>query len=511
MYRKHLIIGLLLLSSVSFANSTTFVEYFRKQGNLAMQTGDAPAIERHYAQLLKTNPNDEDAAYFVALAQSWQPSKLDSASLSFETFVKKYPAHKDAWIAYSNLESWRKNYCKAFALLESYKARFGETKPYLIARARLLTSVGHCNKALAIVKPLLRENPNDNDLVYTNANALYKANRFKEARRELQKLKDRQPNNNDTKELENTIKKHNESLLSSGFYFYHDSQSIHNYTTPIYFDWAYDDNTHFLLQGLHEVLTAGKKSGSTTKNGHTSIYDNSIMAGVNWRAVPTISIMGMVGDLMIEKLSSKFIYLIGGHFIVAETTNIDLVHLHNLYRPYFYPTSPKAVSMGIIEDLTYIKLASQPFLQTNINLLAGYSALSDGNHYTHVDFAPTKQIALNSKIDMNVGVDLELLQFSKRLHHGYYDPSFHQNYLATTGFNYNPNSHLSCGLSVGAGIHKDHSTEGFRPASHAYASVLYNDSRWEFGVSYDYTYQGAAPNLKAYQGASLEARITTHF
>lgn len=500
----------MLFSSVSFANTTTFVEYFRKQGSLAMQAGNASAIEQHYKHILKSNPNDEEAAYNVALAQSWQPSKMDIASSNFEIFIKKYPAHKEAWIAYSNLESWKKNYCKAFALLENYKTHFGESKEYLIAHARLLTSIGHCNQALAIVTPLLHDSPNDNELVYTHTNALYKANRFNEARTELQKLKKIQPNNNDTKELEKTFQKLVESLLSGGIYYYHDSQTINNYTIPISFDWAFNDNTHFIFQGIHEVLTAGKKSGSTTIKGETSIYDNSIMAGVNWRVVPTISILGMIGDLKIENLSSKFIYLIGAHFS-AETANIDLVHLHNLYRPYFYPTSPRAVSLGIVEDLNNLKLSFQPFIQTNINMLVGYSTLSDGNHYTHMDFTPTRQIALNSKLDLNLGADLELLSFRKQLHNGYYNPHFHQNYLATAGLNYNPISHFSCGISLGAGIHKDQSTEGFRRASHAYASATYSYSSWEFAASYDYTYQGAAPHLQAYQGSSLEARVSTHF
>lgn len=511
MYRKQLIIGLLLISSTSFANTTTFVDYFRRQGTLAMQTGNASAIERHYKQVLKTHPNDEEAAYNVALAQSWQPTKMDTASASFETFIKKYALHKEAWIAYSNLESWKKNYHKAFALLENYKERFGETKEYLIAHARLLTMVGHYNKALALLKPLVQNNPDDNDIIYTNANALYKANRFKDARTELRKLKKAQPNNNDTKELENTFNKLAESLLTSGINYYYDNQTIKNYTIPLYFDWAFNDNTHITLQGLHEVLTAGKKSGSLTKDGHTSIYDNSIMAGVIWRAAPTLSLMGMIGDLKIQDLSNKFIYSIGSHFSITETTTVDLGHFHNLYRPYFYATSPKAVSFEIMEYLNYLKISSQPLLQTNVNFLVGYSALSDGNHYTHIDFAPTKSISLNAKTEVGLGVDLELLSFEKELHHGYYNPSFHQNYLATGSLNYSPTSYFSCGISIGAGMHKDHSTEGFRPAAHSYASAAYNYGHWDFGVSYDYTYQGAAPNLHAYQGSSLEARVTTRF
>lgn len=164
-----------------------------------------------------------------------------------------------------------------------------------------------------------------------------------------------------------------------------------------------------------------------------------------------------------------------------------------------------------MEDLNNIKFSFQPFLKTNINFLLGYSALSDSNHYSHVDLAPTKQIALNSKVDLNIGADLELLKFSKQLHNGYYNPRSHQNYLATAGLNYNPISHFSCGVSIGAGTHKDQSTEGFRPAAHVYASAAYNYSNWDFGVSYDYTYQGGAPDLRAYQGTSLEARIATHF
>ena len=234
MRQSRLIIGLILFSSVSFAETSS----------------------------LKSKPNDEETAYKAALTQSWQPDKMDMAASSFEAFLKKYPAHKEAWIAYANLESWRKHYGNAFALLDHYKKHFGSTKEYLCAHARLLALVGHYNKALAMNTPLLHEDPNNYDLQYTHVNALYKAKHFKEARRELQKLKTIDSNNNDTKALEETFHTLVESMLSGSLNYFHDNQSIKNWTLPLSFDWAFNDNTHFVFQGLHEVVSAGKNSGS---------------------------------------------------------------------------------------------------------------------------------------------------------------------------------------------------------------------------------------------------------
>ena len=483
MQQLKIIIGLMLFSVTGFANTSA----------------------------IRTIPNAEEAAYKAALSQSWQPNKMDRATSSFEAFLKKYPDHKEAWIAYANLESWKQNFRKAFALLERYRTRFGSTPEYLSAHARILASAGHYNQAIALNTPLANQNPDDYDLVYTHATALYKANRFKEARVALQKLKKIQPNNNDTLELEHTFHTLVESMLSSGLNYYQDNQTIKNWTIPLSFDWALNDNTHFIFRGLHELLTAGKHSGSETVQGKSSITDNSVMAGIKWRIVPNIAVIGMVGDLKIEGLPHKFIYWVDANVLVAENAALELFHLRNLYRPYLYPTSPKAVSLGIVEELNGLKIVSQPFIQTNVNLLVSYSTLSDGNHYAHLNFSPTQQFILNSHWGLIVGTDVEFLFFDKQLNHGYYNPKSHQEYLATAGLNYNPITYFNCSLSMGTGIHQDQTTDGFRPASHAYASAAYTFSPWEFGLSYDYTYQGAAHDSQSYQGFSVEARLAIHF
>jgi tetratricopeptide (TPR) repeat protein len=509
--RLGIIIGLIGFSCTSLADISFSNYHLHKRGRLALQVGNAASMEESYAKILKTNPKDEEAAYKVALAQSWQPAKMDTASSNFDDFLKKHPAHKEALIAYANLECWRQNPSKAFALLDRYKVKFGATKEYLSTQARLLTLTGFYNQALVINGPLLATNPDDYDLLYTNVSALHKANRFKEARTELQKLKKIQPDKKDTQELEKIFLSLEESILSTGINYYQDNQGIKNVMFPLSLDWAYNDSLHFVFKGLHEVLFARKNSGLETLDKKTSIYDNSVLAGVKWRIMPRLALVATAGDLKIQHLSNKFIYLLNANLVLAENANLDLFHSRDLYRPYLFPTSPKAVSKGIVEDLTNVKLFWQPLLKTFIKAQLGYSTLSDGNDYAHVYFSPTKKIALNAKSNLTFGANVDFLSFAQQLHHGYYDPKLHQEYLAIAGLSYSPTTYLSSDISMGAGLHRDQLTEGFQPAYSAYGSVFYVVAPWEVNISGDYTFRGNSPGCKSFQGFSAEAQLTLRF
>lgn len=505
-----MILGVMLCSTVGFAGQNAQVAHLRKQAAVAMQAGKIAEMEACYAHILKIKPDDEDAAFRLAQARSWQQDKMHLAQNDFQVFVEKHPHHKEAWIAYAHLESWCDHHKHAFALLENYKQRFGCTKEYQAARARILSMTGYYNQALALNDPLLVTDPDDYDLVYTRAHALYKANRFAEGRLELQKLQKIHPHNADNKELEKLFHCLEESIFALGVNYYQDNQGLKNVMLPFSLDYALMDNVHFLVKGLHEIVMANEDSGLTTINGGTTIYDNSFLAGFNWRIVPRLALIATVGDLNIEDVGNRFIYFINANLALTEVANLDVFHWRNLYRPYLFPTSPKAVSLGIVEDLTSAKMVWQPCFKTYINALVSYSHLSDDNNYTHIYVSPTKHWVLTSKTTLTLGVNADFLSFSQQLQNGYYDPSLHQEYLGIVGLDYNPTCNFSANCSIGAGVHRDQQTD-LSPALSAYAGLVYVLRPWELNISGDYTYRGDSPGDSNYQGFSAQAQLGLHF
>lgn len=511
MKKLGIILGLTLLSSSSIASSNLSIEQLQEKAQQAMVAGDVPQVEKYNTLLVERDPNNRDAAYRLALSRSWQPEKMDQAATDFESFLRKYPRYKDAWLAYARLQSWRQHYSSAFSLLETYKNRFGITPDYLSTRARVLLLVGYYNQALAINTPLLTNNPNDFDLLNTHAIAHYKARHFREARQELATLKRMQPKRTEIQELEKLLSSLRTSVVSGGFNYYKDSEGIKNWIAPFSLDWALNDNTHFLLHVLHENLRAEPGSGYETIDGHTSIYDDSFLTGIQSRIIPSISLTGMAGGLQIEDGPKEVIYLANANFILGEKTNLDLLYSHNLYRPYLYPPSPKEVSLGIIEDLMRAKISWQPYYQTNIPLLFSYSSLSDGNHYTHLDFVPTKQFNINTRTTITLGAEADLLDFEKDYNNGYYDPNFHQEYLGILGFTYSPNDNVSATIQVAGGAHRDQTTGGFQPSGRAYAGMAAILEFVELEVNADYTYQGYEDHNQSYEGISFGARLGIRF
>lgn len=210
-----------------------------------------------------------------------------------------------------------------------------------------------------------------------------------------------------------------------------------------------------LFRGLYERSTAAIGSGLETYNGNGSIFDESAMVGFATQVQSLFNLSAVAGGLKIQNENNHGIYELNFNPNIGETAKLTFTNLHNLYRPYLVPQSPRSISLQIMETRNGIYLEWQPFIQKYLNLLVSYSELSDTNSYWHYNIWPKARIFGSEHWKVTVGVNADIWQYKKRLANGYYDPLDFNGYEATIETYYIQSENVGYSLSGGFGMQKD--------------------------------------------------------
>lgn len=490
----------------------TAQDYFQLYEKKIAEHKQQEALEAisKYARVLQLNPNDQQALHQLALAESWQPKKMDQAAKDFQYYLRVYPNDREAWIQYAYLESWRQNSQAAFLALENYHRRFGTTKEYLAAKARILSSLGYYQSALAINEPLLAKDPKNVDLLYTQAHALNQAHQEKTALVMLNKAQQIDPKSTDVADLKKAIDDSLRPYIEIGASPFRGSDSVRILQVPFYASIPVNYATSVLLKTLYEHLRADIGSGLETIEGQSAISTEKALVGLEhqWNDWLNVKVLG--GALHTQNEGNQGVYNIVLETALSEKLKITLDQTHDSYKPYLFSTSPRTVSLRILEDDSKLFLSWEPFWQRYIFALANYGSLSDGNSYWRFNLSPTAKIFCNQYLDLSLGLSADILHFAEQLNNGYYDPNFHQQYVVTTYLGITQNDSIGYYLYGNAGPHRDQTTDGFRAAFIAAGGINWTITpRFVFsvGAEYDYTGSGDTPYHSTLLNSQFSAKL----
>ena len=162
-----------------------------------------------------------------------------------------------------------------------------------------------------------------------------------------------------------------------------------------------------------------------------------------------------MGGLKIQNKNNHGIYDVSLNTNLGEKAQITLENLHDLYRPYLVPQSPKLISLQIMETRIGGYLQWQPFVQKYLNVAMSYSDLSDNNNYLHFNVWPKARVYGSEHWLVSLGVDGDFWRYGRRATDGYYSPLHFDGYEGTVELYYSQSETVGYSVSGGFGMQKD--------------------------------------------------------
>jgi|GEM_PF-6553130 len=431
------------------------LDYWRAKAKLAAWANNKVAAQESYEAILRLKPYDQDAMLNLAHVLAWR-GETDLSLCAYKNFLRVYPQIAEGWIQYAEVLSWIENYTEAFNALSHYKRLGGDEFKYLKIQAKVLASAGRFQSALKINQPLLREKPADSYLLITEVNALNKALDTQKALVYLKKVNEINPDDPQVKGLNQVILTPLRSNINVGTDYTSASDTTRIRHIPtLSGQYFLSPTTSLLLQGIHEHATAAIGSGLETINGKSGIYDESLMVGFGTQIPSILNFKGVAGMLKIQGKNEHGIYDVGIGTNLGETVEFDFQSLHNLYRPYLIPQSPRLISLQIMESRNGIAFQWQPFIHKYLNVVVSHSDLSDNNGYWHTNIWPKTRVFSSQNWQVSLGVNADTWRYKRRANDGYFSPLLFKGYEGTIDVYYGISENVGLSCSGGFGMQKD--------------------------------------------------------
>ena len=405
-----------------------------------------------HAQKPELNKSDASKNTLAAADKYTDDEHYEKAAAIYRSYLFKNPKAKDVYIKYAEVERFLENYSQAMAILNAYYRLFGADDDYLKTKVRVFADAGYYNSALQLNTPLLQKNPDDSYLIATQASALNQSGRYTQALSELNHLKKTDPESDDISDLEEDIITPHKSSITLGSpetylfendnpmdfpideQYIHQNNNLNIVRVPVLAQTYLNPNLRLLFLSQYEHLSAPIGSGLETINGKSTIYDIEYFLGAQTSITPDISLRGMIGSLAIGNGTENFVYNLTGKLLVTEKFQLYLQGLRELFRPPLISNdSPRSVSLGILEDGGRVHATLIPTMQSSIDLDLSASKLTDSNSYVSFYAEPEVVFYNSDKLNLTLGLELQLQSFSKQLFiNGYYSPKLYQLYEFTS-------------------------------------------------------------------------------
>ena len=160
-------------------------------GFLEFESRDYPSARRRFEQALALNPDQPEVSYFLGITLR-RLDLPDEAIRAFEGVPDTHERYPEARTQIAGIYEKRGDYARAIAEVESARSR-GEARPLDLYVASLRSRAGDFDGALEFLRGLLKEAPDDAELLYNIGVIHGEAKRTSEALEWMQKALAKQP------------------------------------------------------------------------------------------------------------------------------------------------------------------------------------------------------------------------------------------------------------------------------------------------------------------------------
>ncbi|MDQ2994361.1 MAG: hypothetical protein M3R00_05385 [Pseudomonadota bacterium] len=303
------------------------------------------------------------------------------------------------------------------------------------------------------------------------------------------------------------------STITIGEQGFHDTHTVSVYETGLSGYVYFTPTTAVHFGALYEYAHATDIL-YTPIDGGTRINDISGKIGLQHQYNPCLNLEANIGLAAIHDASDQGIYDFTARYTPSEHFWVSYHFSHDIYRPdYATVSSPRSISLGIMEDENRINFHAEPIHNAYWDILLEYNSLSDGNHLWHENVWPNARVLELSGLTMNLGFSADWYSFEYVLpQNGYYSPRLAQVYLGTISFHHDFTSDTGISLNGGLGIQKDETLDHFRLAADiGLDATLCVIANWQLELIAGYSYRDNPDPSSPYEIWSGRIAFTRQF
>lgn len=480
------------------------------KAEIAKSLNKKAQVYQAYQQLYAMNPTNPKIILGLARAAG-DVNKLDQSSCLYQRYLKMVPNDKKAWLEYAYILSWRGNDRYAVWTLDKYRRRFGDSDNYLAERARILASATRYTESFAVVNRVLPRLPNNYDLNFANTTDFYYNNQPIEMYKSFKRVRAIEPNTDETNGLWDLINTPYRSNIGLEGYYSRDSDGIRISRLPISAQYYLSPLTSFIANVTPERLSAPMGGGLNPIEGGHAISLPGFNIGANHRISPNLALQGLIGAQYASNNQKSFNYEADAFINPLDTLTINLQA-----KRAFYDLSPRAVSLGVKQNLGQVTLIWQPCLQCYLTVNGQYATFTDTNNMRLVDFSPSVEVISSAKFNVKLGIEGEYFKFAKQLYDGYYNPSNYKYGSGVADIYYKYSDNIGYETSIGLGLQRDETFTSWRAANDYSVKAYYGIYQdWYLVLSGAYSTRGRSialnPGIGTYWIYAFDAAITRRF
>jgi len=482
--------------------------YLRDMTQLANWNDRHDLALEGYGKLAALGEEDDELLLNRARISSYI-GELDDSARYYERYLRLHPDNRAAAMERIRVESWRGNSGRAMALLEAYRARFGEDEGWFKTKVDILSWGERPRETERILRPLLQQKPGDYQLNFAKVLAAHFGGRPRDALRGLQELEEHDPDADDNRLLRRVVTAPYRPLVSLESAYVTSSENLEALTTTLQAVYSPIPEMRLGLKLVQEWFSARVGSGLEAIDGSSGAQYQNIQAGVRYRFSPLL-----LGDIHLGRATAEGegipISTLGLDVSPADGMNLRLQYSRDYFHEY-YSSSPKTISLNIEEEATRLYVDWRPDFNYRISAQLGYSCFSDENCSRRYQLSVRRAVLRTQRWNLDLGLSSGVLDFSDKKGNGYYEPDYYQRYMFASNVYWKAGEQGGVSVSLGLGVAKDELMEGFKLASEGDISGEFRleDGWWfHFGINgvHNVTRGG-----DAYTGSGVNLSVSRRF
>ena len=469
----------------------------RRRAKLAIWAGNNAEAEASLRFLLAANPNDLEATRDLGRVMGWQGQSDEAVGLLSQYLLQR-PDDKDAVLDLARNEAGRGNSAVAVELLERYRAAGGDDLTYRRELAVFMAWAGWSRTALGLADAGLANDPADFQFRFARASAERDLYQYGLATADLDSLVQLRPEAKELAGLRRTIEVPERPYLQFDAGARNESDHVRAAATEISYHQPLNDAWWLVAGGTADFLSATPSSGFGPYFGGDFIARGSGWIGTQTRLDDGAIASGRVGETASGRVGRP-VWQIGLDDRWSDEWRFQFLNLRD-----FQLVSPRSLSLDITRIDTTAQLTYTPDLSWTLVGLAEEAEISDGNRLLHANFSPRRAVLRTQDWNIDLGVTGNWFGYSFTPEHGYYSPSFYQQYLVDAFVYYKLSDEDGISLVVSLGALKDNVLHNFRLSNNYAVEATFGMlSDWMVKLRAGYTNNGAVSGIFSAENVGL--------